>query len=37
MIGVGYDGLRTSVQQLFNADAVLPPSGGTEEVQTEAP
>lgn len=37
VIGVGYDGLRTPVQQLFNAGVVLLPSGGAEEVQTKAP
>lgn len=37
VIGIGYDGLWTSVQQFFNTALVLPPSGGTEEVQAEAP
>lgn len=37
VVGVGYDGLRTAVQQPLNAAAIVPPSGGTEEVQAEAP
>lgn len=37
VVGVGYDGLRAAVQQLLDAALVLPPSGGTEEVQAEAP
>lgn len=37
VIGIGYDGVRTSVKQFFNTALVLPPSGGTEEVQAEAP
>lgn len=37
VISVGDDSLRTSVQQLLDAPAVQPPSGGAEEVQAEAP
>lgn len=37
VVGIGDNGLRTSVQQLFNAAFVLPPPGGTQEVQAEAP
>lgn len=37
VIGISNDSLRTSVQQLFYAAFVLPPSGGAEEVQAEAP
>lgn len=37
VVGVGYNGLRTSVQQFLNAAFIVPPPGGTQEVQAEAP
>lgn len=37
VVGVGNNGLRTSVQQFFNAAFIVPPPGGTQEVQAEAP
>lgn len=37
MIGISNDSLRASVQQLFDAAFILPPSGGAEQVQAEAP
>lgn len=37
VVSIGDNGLRTSVQQLFNAAFILSPTGGTQEVQAEAP